>query len=57
MSEKKTPPREVSPYDPSAIGRVVKVTSSETGMPRRGDAYDLSQTASRAGSGLQKAKG
>jgi hypothetical protein len=57
VPEKKASPREISPYDPSAVSRLIKVTTAETGLARRGDAYDLSRPASRIGSSAQKSKG
>ena len=56
VADKKAPPREVSPYDPSAVARIIKVITSETGLARRGDLYDLSQPARRADSIVQRAK-
>lgn len=56
MAEKKTVSREVSPYDPSAVARLVKVVTSETHLTRRGDAYDLSKPARPAGWRAHKSK-
>jgi hypothetical protein len=55
LSDKKAPARSVSPYDPSTVARLVKVVTTETGLSRRGDAYDLSQPAPRS-SGTLKTK-
>lgn len=35
----------ISPYDPAAVAKVVRINLADTSLGRRGDAYDLSKPA------------